>query len=78
MTLYEHEKVSKDAKSIFQQRFRWRPRCRIVRSLMAHAGKLNPLSPKSDQHQISPYNISALLNRVVMRITDMITQDEFA
>ena len=45
---------------------------------MAHAGKLNPLSPKSDKHQISPYNISALLNRVVMRITDMITQDEFA
>ena len=39
---------------------------------------INPLSPKSDQPQISPYNISALLNRVVMRITDMITQDEFA
>ena len=38
----------------------------------------NPLSPKSDQHQISPCNINALLNRVVMRITDMITQDEFA
>ena len=78
MTLYEREKVLKDAKSIFQQRFHWRRRCRIVRSLMAHVGKLNPLSPKSDQHQISPYNISALLNRVVMRITDMITQDEFA
>ena len=39
---------------------------------------LNPLSPKSDQHQISPCNINALLNRVDMRITDMITQDEFA
>ena len=37
---------------------------------------LNPLSPKSDQHQISPCNISALQNRVVMRIKDMITQDE--
>ena len=37
---------------------------------------LNPLSPKSDQRQISPCNISALQNRVVMRITDMITQDE--
>ena len=39
---------------------------------------LNPLSPKSDQHQISPCNIDALSNRMVMRITDMITQDEFA
>ena len=38
----------------------------------------NPLSPKSDQHQISPCNINALLNRVDMRIMDMITQDEFA
>ena len=39
---------------------------------------VNPLSPKSDQHQISPCNINALYNRVVMRIRDMITQDEFA
>ena len=39
---------------------------------------LSPLSPKSDQRQISPCNIDALLNSVVMRITDMITQDEFA
>ena len=38
---------------------------------------INPLSPKSDQHQISPCNINALYNTVVMRITDMITQDEF-
>ena len=38
----------------------------------------DPLRPKNDQHQISPCNINALLNRVVMRITDMITQDEFA
>ena len=37
---------------------------------------LNPLSPKSDQCQISPCNINALQNRVVMRIKDMITQDE--
>ena len=41
-------------------------------------GALNPLSPKSDQHHISPCNINALSNRVVMRIRDMITQDEFA
>ena len=37
----------------------------------------NPLSPKSDQHRISPGNINALYHRVVMRITDMITQDKF-
>ena len=37
----------------------------------------NPLNPKSDQHQISPCNSNALYNRVVMRIKDMITQDEF-
>ena len=39
---------------------------------------LNPLSPNSDQHQISPCNINALENRVVMRTRDMITEDEFA
>ena len=38
----------------------------------------NPLSHKSDQRQISPCNINALLNRVAMRIMDMITKDEFA
>ena len=38
----------------------------------------NPLNPKSDQHQISPWNSNALYNRVVMRIKDMTTQDEFA
>ena len=40
--------------------------------------KFNPLSPKSDQRQISLSNINALLNRVVIRIMDMITKDEFA
>ena len=37
---------------------------------------VNPLSPKSDQHEISPYNINALENRVVMRIEDVIRKDE--
>ena len=37
---------------------------------------VNPLSPKSDQHEISPHNINALENRVVMRIEDMIRKDE--
>ena len=37
----------------------------------------NPLSPKSDQHRISPCNINALYHRVVMRIKDMIRQDKF-
>ena len=35
---------------------------------------LNPLNRKSDQHQISPCKINTLQSRVVMRITDMITQ----
>ena len=39
---------------------------------------VNPLSPKSDQHQISLCNINVLLNRAVVRITDTITQNEFA
>ena len=47
----------------------------VLPTFKAH---VNPLSPKSDQHQISPCNIDALQNRVVMRITDVITQDEFA
>ena len=53
--------------SYYSKWFRWsaRPQC-----------TLNPLSPKSDLRQISPCNISALQNRVVMRIKDMITQDE--
>ena len=38
----------------------------------------NPLNPKNDQHQISPWNSNALYNKVVMRIKDMTTQDEFA
>ena len=37
---------------------------------------LNPLSPKSDQHEISPHNINALENMVVVRIEHMIREDE--
>ena len=37
---------------------------------------LNPLSPKSDQHEISPCSINSLENRVVMRIEYMIREDE--
>ena len=36
----------------------------------------NPLSTKSDHHQISPRNTNALLKRAVMRIADVITQEE--
>ena len=36
----------------------------------------NPLRPKSDQHEISPYNINSLENRLVMRIEYMIRKDE--
>ena len=38
--------------------------------------KIHPLSPRSDQHQISPCNINALENRVVMRTEYMIGEDE--
>ena len=37
---------------------------------------LDPLSPKSDQHEISLYYINALENKVVMRIDCMIKEDE--
>ena len=37
---------------------------------------LNPLSPTSDQHEISPHTINALENRVVMRTDYMISEDE--
>ena len=37
---------------------------------------VNSLSPKSDQHEISPYNVNALENRVVMRIEFIIREDE--
>ena len=33
-------------------------------------------NPKSDQHEISPYNINGLENRVFMRIEYMIRADE--
>ena len=36
----------------------------------------NRLSPKSDQHEIFPYSINSLENRVVMRIKYMIREDE--
>ena len=36
----------------------------------------NPLSPSSDQHQISPCNINAQLSAQVSRIKEMITRDE--
>ena len=38
----------------------------------------NPLSPNSDQHQISPCNINAYSIPEVMRIKDMITQGYFS
>ena len=49
---------------------------KVSREMNIAMSSFNPLSPKCDQRQISPCNISALQNRVVMRIKDMITQDE--
>ena len=37
---------------------------------------INPLSLKSDQREISSYNINALENRVVMRTEYMMREDE--
>ena len=38
---------------------------------------INPLSPNSDQHQISPCNINAYSTPEVMRIKDINTQGDF-
>ena len=38
---------------------------------------LNHLSPNSDQHETSPYDINALESRVVMRIEYMIRKEEY-
>ena len=37
---------------------------------------VNPLSPKGDQHGISPYCFNVLENREVMRIEYLIREDE--
>ena len=37
---------------------------------------VNPLSPKGDQHGISPYYFNALENREVTRIEYLIREDE--
>ena len=41
-----------------------------------HKQNRSSSSPKCDQRQISSCNFTTLQNRVVMRIKDMITQDE--
>ena len=37
---------------------------------------VNPLSPNSDQHQISSFDINAQLSAQVLRIKEIITRDE--
>ena len=39
---------------------------------------VNPLSPNSDQHLISPHNITNLSNIQVMRMNEMINKDEMS
>ena len=41
-------------------------------------GDIKPLSPSSDQHQLSPCNINAYSTIEVMRIKDMITNSQFS
>ena len=48
----------------------------VARDFLAREVPFNPLSPQSDQHEISPYNINALENIVAMRIEYMIREDE--
>ena len=50
---------------------------RLKKSINHSLMRFNPLSPNSDQHQISPCNINACSTPEVMRINDMITQGEF-
>ena len=49
----------------------------IANDISVSSLSTNPLSPNSDQHQISPCNINANSTAEVMRIKDMITQGEF-
>ena len=51
---------------------------KIVQNKGKNRGYFNPLSPNSDQHQISPCNINVYSTPEVMRIKDMITQGEFS
>ena len=37
---------------------------------------VHPLTPNNDQHQISPHHISAFKHIEVMRIKELITQDQ--
>ena len=40
--------------------------------------RLQPIGPKSVQHQFLPVVSECFVKQTVMRITDMIIQDEFA
>ena len=51
---------------------------RVTNIECIHLSFINPLSPNSDQHQISPCNVKAYSTPEVMRIKDMITQGEFS
>ena len=45
---------------------------------VAVVAAFNPLSPNTDQLQISPRNFNAYSSPEVMRIKDLITQGEFS
>ena len=48
-------------------------RTRVVRYLSFHNLQFNPLTPKSDKHPISPYNITTKSCSKVVRIKEMIS-----
>ena len=46
----------------------------LLATLTPHYSPINPLSPKTDKHQFSPYIISMQSREEVMRIDKMITK----
>ena len=43
--------------------------------MITNISYVNPLNPKSDQHQISPYNITSESDIKVMRIKEMVAKE---
>ena len=61
------QNISSGANARYQRRFL---------SMLCSVLALNPLSPNSDKHLISPYNIPTWSKVQVMRIEEMITKHE--
>ena len=64
---------NKEIEVIRETRSPWESDPALSRAHPSILSSLNPLAPESDQHLISPYNISPESNMKVMRIEEMIT-----